>query len=92
VLALVLRNAFLYNNLEEIVARRTRQLELHSEALAASLREREVMLKEVHHRVKNNLQIVNSLLYLQANSSEDPGLREALQQGATAHIVHGHDP
>jgi two-component sensor histidine kinase len=81
VLALVLRNASLFNNLEEIVARRTRQLELHSEALANSLREREVMLKEVHHRVKNNLQIVNSLLYLQANSSEDPGLQEALRKG-----------
>ena len=81
VLALVLRNAFLYNNLEEIVARRTRQLELHSAALADSLREREVMLKEVHHRVKNNLQIVNSLLYLQANSSDDPGLQEALSKG-----------
>jgi two-component sensor histidine kinase len=81
VLALVLRNAFLYNNLEEIVARRTRQLELHSAALANSLREREVMLKEVHHRVKNNLQIVNSLLYLQANSSEDLELREALHKG-----------
>ena len=81
VLALVLRNAFLYNNLEDIVARRTRQLELHSAALANSLREREVMLKEVHHRVKNNLQIVNSLLYLQANSSDDPGLQEALRKG-----------
>ena len=81
VLALVLRNAFLYNNLEEIVALRTRQLELHSEALASSLRERDVMLKEVHHRVKNNLQIVNSLLYLQANSSENPELREALRKG-----------
>jgi len=81
VLALVLRNAFLYTNLEEIVARRTRQLELHSEALAKSLRERDVMLKEVHHRVKNNLQIVNSLLYLQANSSDDPQLREALLKG-----------
>lgn len=81
VLALVLRNAFLYNNLEEIVARRTRQLELHSAALAKSLRERDVMLKEVHHRVKNNLQIVNSLLYLQANSSENPELRDALHKG-----------
>jgi two-component sensor histidine kinase len=81
VLALVLRNAFLYNNLEEIVAHRTRQLELHSAALADSLRERDVMLKEVHHRVKNNLQIVNSLLYLQADSSEDPALKDALRKG-----------
>ena len=81
VLALVLRNAFLYNNLEEIVAHRTRQLELHSIALADSLHERDVMLKEVHHRVKNNLQIVNSLLFLQADSSEDPALQDALRKG-----------
>lgn len=72
VLALILRNAFLYENLEGIVEERTARLEGQKAALKASLAEKDVMLKEIHHRVKNNLQIVNSLLYLRMNTLSDP--------------------
>lgn len=54
--------------------------QLAEESLRRSLDEKEALLKEVHHRVKNNLQVVSSLLRLQANQSRDVQLREMLAE------------
>jgi len=48
--------------------------------LSAALASKEILLKEVHHRVKNNLQIVSSLLAMQAESFQDPSAARAFRE------------
>ena len=60
----------------DITDRKRAEVQLH-----ASLREKDILLREIHHRVKNNMQVIIGLLDLQASSSGNPELMEMLNKG-----------
>jgi len=51
--------------------------------LQAALDRHQILLKEVNHRVKNSLQVVSSMLQLQASAISDPSLSDRLQEAST---------
>ncbi len=69
------------NKLEELVNERTAQLKQSLSAQAELLTEKDVLMKEIHHRVKNNLQVISGLLELQSKSLTDETARDALMEG-----------
>lgn len=63
-----------------------------NQQIKASLKEKEILLREIHHRVKNNLQVISSLLNMHARSAKDPEtidiLNEARNRVNTMGLIH----
>lgn len=86
-------------NLERLVSERTERLQkeiAENKAiqvhLANSLQEKELLIKEVHHRVKNNMQVISSLLSIQAEGTGDTTystlLNESQQRIKSMALIH----
>lgn len=73
--------SFLYT-LTDITLLKENEIQLlkKEEAITQSLREKELLLQEVHHRVKNNLQIVSGLLSMKARNSFSADVKRELQE------------
>jgi len=69
-----------------------REKEEHANLIRSSLHEKEMLLKEVHHRVKNNMQVISSLLNLQRSQSADPAVnaifRDMQERVRSMALVH----
>lgn len=82
-LLLLLFGIYIYRiriKVSQILNYKNQKLENANELLNTSLREKEILLKEIHHRVKNNLQLVSSILNIQANDSPDISVAEFLDK------------
>lgn len=82
----------LLNDKNEIISDKIVLVEEQKIELSKSLQERELLLKEIHHRVKNNLQIIMSLLNIQASKGEDISIENFLEKAqsriASMSLIH----
>ncbi len=69
-----------FNAMTEKLVHTIRILREMEQKLRAGLAEKEVLLQEIHHRVKNNMQVISSLLQIQGNRIQDPEARDVFNE------------
>lgn len=85
---------FLFKNKKhtKIIVLRNIELEKSRALIEESLKRKEVLLKEIHHRVKNNFQIIISLFNIQARQDKGISVKDFLEKGeariATMALIH----
>lgn len=80
------------SKLEGLVAERTSEIIAQKATIEQSLKERDVLLREIHHRVKNNLQVISSIFNMQLKEAKTDELRKLINDGQsrvkTMSLIH----
>ncbi|MDP3556335.1 MAG: sensor histidine kinase [Bacteroidota bacterium] len=92
IILLLVLNKYNARKREEQLYETNKQIGQKNEIIEQSLKEKEALIKEVHHRVKNNLQIISSMLSLQIGKVEDENtttiLKDAQQRINAISLTH----
>lgn len=91
IVILILNNRYVKTREEELAIKNSK-INQQNTLIEQSLKEKELLIKEIHHRVKNNLQIITSMLSLQIGKISDEKteaiLREAKQRISSIALTH----
>ncbi len=80
-ICLLLITLFFFYRFTQKLKKQKALIENQKLLLNNSLKQKDILLKEVHHRVKNNLQVISSILHKQARMSSDHSVKDMMEEG-----------